>query len=59
MSIKISDMTPGADPDGTELIEATQNGATVHLTVRQMSDAAIELTYAKRLALGEVKLGEN
>ena len=38
-NVKISDMTPGTTPDGTELQEAVQSGGTVSLTTAQVSFA--------------------
>lgn len=40
MTKKISELPVGANPDGTELMEAVQGGASVSLTAQQVADLA-------------------
>jgi len=40
MTKKISELTAGTTPDGTELLEAVQAGASVSLTAQQIADLA-------------------
>lgn len=47
MAGKISEMTAGTAPSGTELIEVTQDGNTRRLTVAQLSPATLAALEAK------------